>query len=70
MATKHFIAYAQYEAKHGLGEYKDPNRKGIPGFVLDQIADEKFSGKYDLHKKNKCPVCNTFKSASNTCFCD
>lgn len=69
MSTKHYITYKRYEEKYGIGEYKT-DRPQIPGFVLDQIADEKFSGKYDLHRANKCKVCNTFRSASGTCFCD
>jgi len=40
-----------------------------PQWVLDRIADETITGKYDVSPSNICPSCFTARSASGTCFC-
>ena len=40
-----------------------------PQGVLDRIAEEKFTGKYNTKRANLCPDCKTFRSVSGTCFC-
>jgi hypothetical protein len=40
-----------------------------PQYVLDRLAEEAFTGKYDVSASNICPSCFTAKSANGTCFC-
>lgn len=40
-----------------------------PQWVLDKIAEEKFTGGFDVTPKNICAGCFTAKSANGTCFC-
>lgn len=40
-----------------------------PQWVLDRLADEQFSGGFDLSPTNRCPQCFTAKSANGSCFC-
>jgi hypothetical protein len=70
MATKHYITYKRYEEKRGIGEYADKNRRKPPQWLLDKIADEKFSGGFELKRKNLCRECFEYKSANGSCGCD
>ena len=70
MSTKHYITYARYECDRQIGEYRDKTRKMPPQHVLDAIADEKFSGGFNLRRKNLCSVCNEFRSKNGVCGCD
>lgn len=69
MSTKHYIAWKRYEYSHAIGEYKDENVRMPPQFVLDRIADEKFSGGFSLKKKNLCEKCFTYRSKNGECNC-
>ena len=69
MSTKHFITYKRYEEKHGIGEYRSEYSKVPPQFVLDKIADEAFTGKFNTKRKNLCNTCYEFKSSNGTCSC-
>lgn len=40
-----------------------------PQWVLDRIAEESITGKYDVSPGNICPDCCTARSAAGTCFC-
>jgi len=41
-----------------------------PGWLLDQIADEKLNGKYTAQQRsNKCDRCFQVKSLNGTCGC-
>ena len=40
-----------------------------PQWVLDRLAEEKITGKYDVSPSNICPGCHTARSVSGTCFC-
>ena len=41
-----------------------------PQWVLDRLADEKFTGKFDVSRSNMCQTCFCAKSVNGTCFCD
>ena len=69
MSTKHYITYKRYERDRAIGEYRDPNSKTPPQWLLDKIADEKFSGGFVLKRKNLCTTCYEYKSANGTCGC-
>jgi hypothetical protein len=45
------------------------SRRTIPMFVIDQIADAKFSAGFDIKRRNQCSVCFEYKSANGTCSC-
>jgi len=70
MSTKHYIAYKIYERDRAIGEYRDPDIKMPPQWLLDKIADEKFSGGFVLKRRNLCNVCFEYRSANGTCGCD
>jgi hypothetical protein len=40
-----------------------------PMWVLDRIADEKFSGGFDVRKSNVCPNCFEARSVNGACGC-
>jgi hypothetical protein len=40
-----------------------------PQWVLDRLAEEQITGKYDVSPSNICPSCHTAKSRVGTCFC-
>ena len=40
-----------------------------PQWVLDRIADEKFTGGYDISPANICQSCFTAKSDNGKCWC-
>ncbi len=70
MSTKHFITYKRYERDHQIGEYRDPDRKSPPWELIDEIAEQKFSGGFDLKRKNLCTTCYEYRSVTGTCGCD
>lgn len=72
MSTKHYISYERYKCSHGIGEYKSDNIRSLPQEILDKIADEVRDQGWtkQLKRRNKCNVCFTYKSKSNTCLCD
>lgn len=72
MSTKHYIAYKQYEAKRGIGEFKDRNKKSLPEFILDDISDQVRDQGWtkQLRRSNKCSKCNTYFTKAMTCLCD
>ena len=41
-----------------------------PQAVLDRIADETISGKFNTKRKNLCGGCFQYKSFNGTCGCD
>lgn len=45
------------------------NKQVVPGELLDRIAEEKFSGGYNLRKSNRCDTCFEFKSTNGACSC-
>lgn len=40
-----------------------------PQYVLDRIAEESITGKYNVSASNICPECFMARSSSGTCFC-
>lgn len=40
------------------------------GWLLDKMAEEKLTGKYNVRRSNKCSTCNTFRSVNGSCMCD
>ena len=42
---------------------------GPPQYVLDRLAEEKITGKYDVSASNICGSCFTARSSNGTCFC-
>lgn len=40
-----------------------------PQWLLDRLAEESITGKYDVSASNICDVCFTARSTSGTCFC-
>ncbi len=40
-----------------------------PAWVLDKIADEKITGKYNVKRSNRCDRCNMFRSVNGACDC-
>jgi hypothetical protein len=41
-----------------------------PQFVLDRIAEESITGKYDTSASNLCGLCFQARSVNGTCACD
>jgi hypothetical protein len=70
MSTKHYITYARYERDRGIGEYKNPDVKPPPQWVLDREADLKLSGGFVTKRRNLCPVCHQYRSVNGSCGCD
>lgn len=69
--TKHYLTAARAEEKADRGKYDmfDKKRPGLPGWLMDKIAEEKLTGGYDTRKKNLCPNCFTYKSVNGSCGC-
>lgn len=65
LIREHGFALADYYKR----EYKSSSHVP-PQWVLDKIADEKITGKYNTKRTNLCGTCNTYKSVSGTCLCD
>ena len=40
-----------------------------PQWLLDQKADEAFTGGYDVSRNNICKSCFTARSCNGTCLC-
>ena len=40
-----------------------------PSWVMDRIAEESLTGKYDVSPGNICPDCYTARAVSGSCFC-
>lgn len=51
----------------GTHDEGPPERTMPPGWVLDKIADEKLSGRFDTSRANQCPACFQVRSANGTC---
>lgn len=64
LVREHGFALQAYNREHSDGVRKPPN------WVLDKIADEAITGKYNTKRSNLCQGCNTFKSVSGTCMCE
>jgi hypothetical protein len=45
------------------------SKKNIPFFLIDKIADEKLTGRYNTKKSNLCDSCFTYKSKNGSCNC-
>jgi hypothetical protein len=54
---------------HGLYDEPKESRKCPPQFVLDRIADEKLTGRFNIRKSNICQECYVAKSVNKTCNC-
>lgn len=37
--------------------------------VLDRIAEETITGKWNVKRANRCPKCFTYRSANGECMC-
>jgi NADH:ubiquinone oxidoreductase subunit len=48
-----------------------PNEKGTvpPQWVLDRIAEERITGKYNVRKSNLYDECHEYRSVNGTCGC-
>lgn len=46
------------------------DRKKLPSWVLDKIADEKMDGGWDRRRENLCDKCWTYRSRNGKCLCD
>ena len=42
---------------------------GPPSWVLDRLAEESFTGKYDVSAGNICGTCHTARAVSGDCYC-
>lgn len=40
-----------------------------PSWVMDRLAEEAFTGKYDVTPGNICPECFTARAVTGSCFC-
>jgi hypothetical protein len=48
----------------------DRSRRYVPPmWLLDRIADEKLTGRFNVKRSNLCPECFQFRSANGTCAC-
>jgi hypothetical protein len=47
----------------------DPQGAYVPRWLLDKIADEKFSAGYNIRRSNQCETCFEYKSANGSCSC-
>jgi hypothetical protein len=46
------------------------DRAGIPpAWLRDKIADQKFTGGYNVKRANQCPGCFQFRSVNRACGC-
>jgi hypothetical protein len=53
------------------GEY-DAQRESTPHppqYVLDKIADEKFSARFNIRRSNQCSNCFEVKTVTGSCSC-
>ncbi len=41
-----------------------------PSWVMDRLAEESITGKYDVSPSNICGSCFTARSGNGTCFCE
>lgn len=56
---------AFYNEQAGIKPHQGP-----PSWVLDRLADEKFTGGYDVGPDNICGKCWQARSANGKCGCD
>jgi hypothetical protein len=47
----------------------DPAHTTPPGWLLDKIADEKLTGRFNVRRSNICPECHEARSVNGTCYC-
>lgn len=40
-----------------------------PSWVMDRLAEESLTGKYDVTPGNICTTCHTARSVCGDCFC-
>ena len=45
------------------------SKSSVPGWLLDKIAEEKLTGRYNTKRSNICSNCFTAKSVNGTCGC-
>lgn len=56
-------------AREGNWTAINPHKRKPPQWLLDKLAEEQLTGKFNTAKANKCPVCNTYRSAQGGCWC-
>lgn len=53
-----------------MGNWTDPTAiKTPPKWLLDKIAEESITGKYNTRPSNLCTECFTFRSVGSSCNC-
>lgn len=57
-------SHAFYAEQAGFDRHQMP-----PSWVMDRIAEESLTGKYDCSASNICPTCFTARAVSGDCFC-
>lgn len=40
-----------------------------PSWVMDRLAEEAFTGKYNVAQSNICPSCFTARPVTGECYC-
>ena len=61
--TSKFVAELDLQAE-ARGKAPKP-----PADLLDRIADEKLTGRFNVRKDNLCPDCKEYRSVNGTCSC-
>jgi hypothetical protein len=44
-------------------------KTNVPGWLLDKIAEERLTGRFNVRKSNLCPGCGEYRSVNGTCSC-
>jgi hypothetical protein len=66
---------SQYETTHRFNKTQHlvhiyEGKKAFNSDLADQQADQKFSGGFDISKKNICEICFEAKSTNGSCSCN
>jgi hypothetical protein len=69
--TKNYVVAGRIEEKASRGKFDmfGKKRPAPSGDMMDRIADEKLTGKYNVSRKNRCDQCWTYKSTNGACNC-
>jgi hypothetical protein len=56
---------------HIRREWEGGERPSMPPqWVLDKVAEESITGKYNVKRSNLCERCYQYRSANGTCGCE
>jgi len=63
------VVHSYWEQRQ-MGNWTDYTAKRTPPrWLLDKIAEETITGKWNVKRYNRCDECNTFRASSGACNC-